>query len=316
MKILIINHGPYIKCGVYRHAERMGDILSKSAKHEFIHVCANSAEDIIALYEEQKPEVILYNYYPSIMPWITAGLIKSIPAKHVGLVHEITQAGIDAPYSMSFDAAVVTNPGVDVEGKPRWFKTVRPIFDYDVSNINTPNSITIGSFGFLFFNKGFDKVVSAVNNEFDDALIKLHLTIAQFSGNIAMDTHLSPYSYALSRLANKPQVRLVVTTYTMTDREVVEFLAGNTLNCLFYDPNPGRGASSAVDYMVSAGRPILLTRSEQFSHVNELLPVWPDTSLHKAIEKGNDKVLQLKEEWSHPNFIKQYEDIVEKVVSR
>ena len=59
------------------------------------------------------------------------------------------------------------------------FKTGRLIPEYH-NTFRLPQITTIGSFGFGTPNKGFEKLVSKVLGEFDEAVIRLNIPYADF----------------------------------------------------------------------------------------------------------------------------------------
>ena len=63
----------------------------------------------------------------------------------------------------------------DIENVP--FTKVNP---ENIQNLNNKR-LVFGSFGMAFESKGFDHIVELINNEFDNALIRFHITISQYN---------------------------------------------------------------------------------------------------------------------------------------
>ncbi len=310
--IFIVNHRLTDACGVYKHGSRMAHILRDSSKYKFIEVRANSFQEFHAIYKEYSPKVCFYNYYPSNLGWAPEAL--GLPSVHVGLAHEVTHASA-SHYAPPFNQWVATDPSFPAS--PYYFKTVRPLLDFQWNpsfrGLKEPDIPTIGSFGFAFPNKGFDKVIDAVCNEFDEAKIRLHITVAAFNGGYDQGYINHLVGLCHSKLT-KPGIQLEITTDFRGDNEIIRFLSENSLNVLFYDFGAGRGISSAVDYCVSAGRPLAISSSEQFRHITDTIPTYPARSLKDTLLNGQEGIDNLQKEWSHSVFINQYEDIVERLL--
>lgn len=313
MKVLILNHGLSNVCGVHAHGRRMFDILRGSEKHEFVYDEVTSLAQYETSVLAHLPGMSIVNYHPATMPWLTRE--HPFPTvRRLGLIHEVTQATVDGPIDPLFDAWVCTDPSLVLRADSGWYQTVRPIPICHKSYRNPEEVPVIGSFGFAFGNKGFDRLAAAVNSEFDVAILRMHITKAHFHGGLQDADPFVLYERCRKQIT-KSGIALEFSNDFRTEEGVISFLRDTTINCLFYDQNPGRGISSAVDYCVAAGRPTLLSVSEQFRHVNGILPSWPQTSITEAIKQGSEAVEGLQVEWGHGRFIRQYEDIIE-VISR
>jgi len=301
MKVLIVNHNHSEVCGVHAHGKRMFEILHSFNPEIFSYLEANSKEEAQAYISSS--DIVIFNYYPGLMPWVHS-LEKS--GKFIGLLHEITQESVNGVADPFFDLWLVANNALDLTGKDsRWVKTIRPLLPF--GSYTPPSIPTIGSFGFAFHNKGFPRLVEAVCSEFEEAIINLHITQAYF--NDGAETLNAVINNCRSKVT-KPGTQLNITTHRMSDSECVNWLGTNSINCLFYDHNTNRGLSSAVDYCISSSAPLLLTPSEQFKHVNSLLPCYPSMSIKDALILGNQSVLDLQHQWSPKVFYNQILEII------
>lgn len=312
-KVLIVNHKHSKKCGVHAHARRMYEILKKSNNVDFFYSEANSIQDLSLFVDRFDPQVIIYNYYPGVMDW-AVGAPQGFDGKiHIGMAHEITHQHATQRLGV-FDYWVATDPSFPVLNQNNgWFKTVRPIFKTYNSKASTNTECpTIGSFGFFFRNKGYEDIINAVKKEFSEAVIRLHLTVAHFHGGNDV-RQLETYKKELYALTEGTGVTLVISDNYKNDEDLVKWLSTNDINILLYHKNPGRGISSAVDYCVSSGRPLIISESEQFRHVQDILPTYPHQTIKEALTLGNEKVRKLQRDWSFENFIKDYEGIINNV---
>lgn len=55
--------------------------------------------------------------------------------------------------------------------------------------------------------------------------------------------------------------QLIITKEFISDQELLEFLADNTINIFMYDPLPQRGCTNVLDYALSVGKPIDISDS-------------------------------------------------------
>ncbi len=314
--VLVVNHNRTDRCGVYQMGKAIVDILQGSEEYRFVGVRCDTWEAFVDWYERLEPRVCLYNYYPGTMDWVPDCTNAVDPrCEHVGLAHEVTHADAHAPRP-PFSRWVVTDPSFPESEV--YFKTVRPVPSYaGTAQPPADGPVVIGSFGYAFPNKGFEHLVGAVVAEFGaGATLRLHLTRPHFDGGVSGRYLAAWERWASSSAAGAfgadlPRVEL--TTDHWDDATLLDWLASNHLNCLFYDPNPGRGVSSAVDWCVAAGRPLAITESEQFRHITGLLGTWPKWSLRDSLElaaDGHNPVNLLRIDWSHANFIRDYEGII------
>jgi hypothetical protein len=310
ISVLLVNHSISNYCGIYSHGVRMFNILKCSKKYKFHYTEANSFNDLLNAINNTAP----YNYTPNLMPWATNIKNKLDKILHVALQHDTLQEHMDQQQGLdNFDFRIALDPTLNGSGK--WFTTVRPLFGYKLGdNIRYPISIPkIGSFGFFFPHKNFHTVVGKALAEFKRCEINLHITLAHFG--LATKDNLD--NWIIKVKSKIPEgVVLNVTTDYMSDKAQIDFLNNNDVNYFPYDYNYGSGPSSAIDYAVAAGKPILISKSFQFRHIWNKIPSDNECTLVQAIQRGNASVLELQNEWSEDNFLKNYEGIIYEVQNR
>ena len=175
---------------------------------------------------------------------------------------------------------------------------------------------TIGSFGFGLEGKGFERVIETVQREFDHAHIRLHIPFSPImdpTGSFAAETRRR-----CEQLINKPGIRLSLSHEFLDQSQMLEFLAGNTLNAFFYDQYRNRGLSSSTDYALAVGRPVALTRSEMFRHFSAAgVDVYmEETSLHQIMARGFAPLEPLQRLWSEENLARDYEKAVSRLLTK
>ncbi len=253
MKILFLNN-VHQACGVYQYGVRLANCLPMCVYKEV----AGEADYLNAV-SEYGPDKIIYNYHSSTMPWLNADNIVRT-AKNVGIPHE--SPGI------LFDELLDIDP-LKPNGIPR------PLF-YEIPTqianeehevfimYNRGSDVPIfGSFGFGFENKGFDKIIQYVNNQYDNAIIKLIIPLGHYCNPNELEQTVAK-CFAFDR---KPGIELMVSTDFFSNEDLLFFLNSNTMNLFLYDRMEGRGISSTIDYALSVNVPIGISDSCMFRNI-------------------------------------------------
>ena len=180
--ILFVTHNKK-QCGVYEFGINTYNAIKKSTQYNFVHVACDSLQELKASFTKNNPSIIIYNYHPSVMPWVSSRISKGIYKNNivdigitqVGIIHEITQevadtataynnkfiiGGSNKKINSLFDFYIAADPTLLLKN-PFVFKTGRLIPSY-TNNTELPDIPTIGSFGFATPNKGFEKLVKKV----------------------------------------------------------------------------------------------------------------------------------------------------------
>ncbi len=306
-KVLFINH-PEKECGVHQYGENTSSAISQSKEFDFIYCeCANG-QDLVEHISRHDPVAIIYNYYGSTMPWLSTEQTRGNQIIHIGIIHEVTQERVNTANKTLFDFHIAPDPTVLLTN-PIVFKTGRLIPIYK-GNTMPPEKLSIGSFGFGTKGKGYTEIIDAVQNEFDEALIRFNIPFARFGDADGQGAHA--YAEACKKLITKPGIELKITHDFLSQQEVLEFLASNTLNCFFYDENKNRGISSVIDLALGVDRPIAITKSNMFRHVTHTQPsiCIEDSSLRQIISNGTGPLSAYKKEWTPANLCWDYERII------
>jgi len=346
-KILFVSHRKK-QCGVHEYGISIAEALKKSTNYAFTYAECSSPEEFWATAADVAPSAVIYNYYPSTLPWLKKKVMRRFDIPHLGIMHEVTQQKADSADTRLFDYHIGPDPTLCLNN-PIVFKTGRLIPKY-VNEFTPPKVTTIGSFGFATAGKGFERLIIAVQEEFDEAVIRLHIPSGDFVASDAKDV-----AKRCQKLMVKDRVKLVVTHEFLEKRQLLDFLAQNTLNAFFYEEleGEGRGISSVIENALAVRRPIAITRSSMFRHIllgddppiciqpaisrkrelypklkrrlylrrsrNELPLKWrlkPESSLRKIIEEGIHRLMPFYTEWVEPNIIRDYERILDDVFGR
>lgn len=304
--VLFVNHKQQ-RCGIYQYGYRSGQILNSSKLYNFLYIEVESEIEFLNSVKENNPVVVIYNYYLTTMNWLDRSFIKRLPnIIHCGLYHE-------GNLSDQFDYLLFVDPThIDTHNS---FSIPRPLFETNFS-YSKPNIPIINSFGFGFEHKGFEKIVKLVNEQFDEAIIRLHI-----SSGFYADKDGARAAGVADRCRNemkKSNIQLTITHDFLTDTEILNFLGKGTLNIFLYDKIYGFpcGVSSVIDYALSVEVPIAISDSNMFRHIqNEKICV-NNKSLIEIINDKNNTMLSYRNLWSKNNFIGKYEGIISIVNSK
>ena len=334
--ILFVTHKPK-QCGVYEFGKSIFHVISSSGKYDFIKAECESLAELKEAIVEHNPSVIIYNYHPSVLPWlctkISKGLYRNnlsgINAIQIGIIHEITQQVADTATGYGnkyitgpsqkklnslFDFYIAADPTLLLKN-PLVYKTGRLIPTYN-KQAAKPAITTIGSFGFATPKKGFEKLVKQVNDEFDEAIIRLNMPSADFGDSDGANARLIADN--CRKLIVKPGIRLEVSHQFMNDNELLDFLAGNSMNVFMYEDKEGRGISSAVDNALAVKRPIAVSRCPMFRHILQAKPsvCTDDNSLKTILANGFAPLSRITKDWTADNLRWEYERILDSVTAK
>ena len=84
---------------MYEFGKSITDALQHSKNYQFIRAECSSLAELQTAIVVNEPAAIIYNYYPSVLPWVATRIgpklwknnIASIPIPQIGIIHEITQ---------------------------------------------------------------------------------------------------------------------------------------------------------------------------------------------------------------------------------
>jgi hypothetical protein len=281
--ILFFNHVAE-RCGVQQFGRYIAGALYTSSPQVVVYVEVSSLEEHDRWVAGSNPEICVYNYYPSTMPWLHADRLAALGRPSVCIVHECSQGLVDNIRSAftGFTHFMCPDPTLNVDDRVV-FKSNRLVPRYPLAP--TPKDLTIGSFGFGFGNKGYMRLVSQVQSEFDEATIRLHIPYAQF-GDAGGEQARQRIVECVS-LMTKPGINIETSHDFFSDQQLLAWLASNSLNAFFYDRMDGRGIASTTDFAMAVGRPIAITKSAMFRHIWDRPICIEEHSLRSILERGD-----------------------------
>ena len=315
MKMLLVNQSADIcgtavgtsepgRCGVYQHGLRMKNMLSKDDRYELVYREIDSGDAFLKILGEDNPDVIFYNWHWLTIPWLTADHTRSTQAKQIIYHHE--HPGL-IPYTFNYDAVLMADM-TDIPDA-RMYSCPRPLLESPLLKDIPKNDIfTVGSFGFGLANKGLDQLVKRVGEQFDEAIVNLHLTSA-FYGD-AQGHQMLAVSDAC-RAAARPGIQVNITNHFIPEQDLIDFLRGNHINVFNYDYMSERGLSGAADYAMAVDTPFAINSSHMFRHISSRRPDinWDNYSLKEIYELGLEPVRYFQKLWSTDNFRNKVYDL-------
>ena len=172
------------------------------------------------------PALVIYNYYPATMPWLTSRITRQYKIPQLGIMHEVTQEEADKADNEMFDFYLCPDPTL-IENNPIVFKTKRLIPAY-INLKNVPDIVTIGSFG----DKGFERIIEVVQKEFDQAVIRLLLP---FNDRVDKNGRLNALSTAerCRGLVTKPGIQLEISHDILEKQQAFRFSRMQYAQCFF-----------------------------------------------------------------------------------
>lgn len=311
--VLIVNsERPH--CGVHQFGLNLSRSLQRAESHspyKFRRIECASSEDLKRAISGRWPAACIFNYAPSMMPWVNRPLLAELRIPTVGIYHEITESIADSlgPEPDPFDMWICGDP--TLKPRPRIHPGGRPIPLYKKNLPPLPKIPTIGMFGFGSYFKGHIRLLKMVAREFERAILRLHV----------------PYGYPDPRFSDVPQnminglrneapkhVTIEATHDFMETPELLDWLAANTLNAFLYEDTGGRGISSAIDYALAVPRPIAITRCNMFRHIMSDDICVEKRTLREIIEAGTAPLEAFKQQNTPHKLISDYGDVLRKIL--
>jgi SAM-dependent methyltransferase len=334
-KILFVSHRK-ARCGVYEFGKRVTDVLQTSRRYAFIRVECSSLAELESAVAGNAPDAVMYNYMPSVFPWIAPLVapkvyrnnVAGIPVTQIGIIHDVTQHVSDTAtgyrnryipggakvINSLFDYYIAPDPTLLLRN-PLVYKTGRLIPPYQ-NSFPLPPQPVVGSFGFGTPKKGFENIVQLVQEQFDEAVIRLNIPPADFGDPDG--ARARAIAARCRALITKSGIQLAVTHDFMDHRAMLDYLAQNTVNVFLYEDTGNRGLSSALDNAIAVRRPVAVSDAVMFRHVFDAEPSIrvSRNSLPAIINNGFAPLQKHYDEWNEATLLWEYERILSSVFAR
>jgi hypothetical protein len=147
------------------------EILKNSKKYNFHLLEVSNTTELLNLCQAKNIEAVVYNWHPLVMPWCTPDFVNQIThlKQYIILGHEL---GFQTKQFTNISGVLTVDPLLPRVGISQ--PSVHPITYYDDITYSPPGSILkIGTSGFGSPQKGFDTLISILNQQ----LVNLNILI-------------------------------------------------------------------------------------------------------------------------------------------
>ena len=333
--VLFVSHKKS-QCGVYIPSLYITAALRDSKRYRFIRVECGALDELRTAVMTHRPVAIICNYMPILFPWMADGFYRSEPIfagiVHIGVIHDVTRgvaagvvaykdgfvSGASPSTTTLFDYYIALDPTIGVMSPiVQGIGRLIPVYQNDFP---LPDKITVGSFGFGTPGKGFERIVPLVEQEFDEAVIRINIPASTFcdvDGSVAKT--IAAYCHTQ---VTKPGIELTITHHYWSNKDLLDFLAQHTVNVFLYEDMGVRGISSVIDMALAVKRPMAISDSVMYRHVLDANPSIcvlkndpgsnvMQTSLRTVIDNGFAPLQGHYDKWNAENYVRSYEGIVD-----
>jgi hypothetical protein len=309
MNILFLNHKAK-QCGVYQYGIRLYDILQKTENNiNYIYKEIESFNEYNILITNTEINIIIYNYHGATMPWLNIHTIQKYK-KNIGIFHEPDYNNYNL-FNIPIYIGMTMETNSDYIPRPIFENIIYNNVNNEFINYYIDKNIPIfGSFGFGFNNKGFDKIVKMVNEQYDEAIIKLVIPCAHYGPK---QTEIDMLIQKCRIHITKPGIILITTSEFFSNEELLYFLNSNTMNIFLYDIMPGRGLSSVIDYAISVKKPIGISDSNMFRHIYDDSICLYKNTIKDCLINSTKYVEKLFTENTNDKLILKFKNIIESI---
>jgi hypothetical protein len=292
--------------------------------YEALKTCNDFEIDYTDTDKYLKPGYDFYviNWHDVVCNWISDEDLENCKVPKFAIVTEVCYEPGRSIISRSkpgFTYYIVLDPTISDEGniisftRPIKDTTRIPIRETCKEEMECP---IIGMFGFATYGKEWHKVVEAVQNEYDHAIIRINIPEATFLPNNS--ERFDVIYNECNAVLKKDGIRLYISHVLLSPDELITWCAYNTLNVFFYNRtfvyNVKEGLCATVDQAVASRRPLLVSEDPTFRHVHAYLKPYPETSLREAILGDNQKVVcQIARDWHPSNFADKFKTLLKRV---
>ena len=169
---------------------------------------------------------------------------------------------------------------------------------------------TIFSFGFATDGKEWHKIIELVQNEYDYA--DIHFNIPRGTHVYNHEDKIDGIIDLCKNAVKKEGIHLTITHDNISKEEIIKICSTKTINCFFYNRQhiSPTGLAAVTDQAIASGRPLFITSDRTFRHLHKYIDCYPGITIKEAIEKTQEGVLKMKDDWSSSNFLKKFEKIL------
>jgi hypothetical protein len=235
--------------------------------------------------------------------------------KHARIMHDMSQPIADSfrpEANHGWQFIIADDPSV--KETKHVFTTNRLLPGAPTVSYVEPEKPIIGFQGFGPPHKGIARLAHKVQEEFDEATLRLHIPFGFYEDLIHGYKGSNAYARAneVKQIITKPGIDVIITHDLLDTQQIIDLLAQNTINCYFYDYLDGCGLASSPDYALAAKRPIAVTRSHQMRNYWDLEPsvLIENSSIKQIIANGTTPLEPLYKAYSKESVWQDYTRVV------
>lgn len=316
MKGLLINTKKAV-CSIYSSGLMLYEHLQSTEwKLDYVEVDKISVSDlhkgkIVSDNLHETYDFYIFNYHPWTMrqmAGIDAALLSKLPGRKYSIILEMTQnnafpswVGMDRS---GFDDCLIIDPTFKsndskLHAFPRPIINCLPIKKMEF----IPDVPVIGSFGYATMDKNFDLIVKQAAEEFENAIVRINIPVAEYVPNDLFDQIKSDCKKYV-----RPGIELRITRDYMSSIELIQWCSENDLNCFMYSRNLS-GLAATPDQCIASGAPIAVSGNNTFRHLHEYVRPFPEWTFKDSMLKSQDGIAKMREAWSKEACINKFKQI-------
>jgi len=318
-KVLFVTQtlGAKAACGIGLMGDVTGKVLLQHPGLHFDMIYTDSMHETQERILSFDPQVVIYNYAPGTTPWMDHPQMRApFPhIKHARIMHDMSQPIADSfrpEANHGWQFIIADDPSV--KETKHVFTTNRLLPGAPTVSYVEPEKPIIGFQGFGPPHKGIARLAHKVQEEFDEATLRLHIPLGFYEDLIHGYKGSNAYARAneVKQIITKPGIDVIITHDLLDTQQIIDLLAQNTINCYFYDYLDGCGLASSPDYALAAKRPIAVTRSHQMRNYWDLEPsvLIENSSIKQIIANGTTPLEPLYKTYSKESVWQDYTRVV------
>ena len=304
----IFLNSPKAQCSIHESGNMIYAAIRESRNFEWDYVDLEYGKAVNA----KNYACAIYNYHPATMPFLDLDKIRKSNLFKGTIILETLPDSVFAlcpsdvfNFHLAIDPTIKVRPG-HIYSLPRPIGKCYGLRDEENQSQAIP---TIGTFGLGTPGKGFERVVDAVNREFEKAIIRVNIPTAEFCDSATYGLQQKPYAdylvTTMKRVA-KPGVKIEYTRHFWSQEELVQWCRNNTVNVFLYD-RLQPGLSATTDQAIAAGRPLVVSDNTTFRHIHPYVQPYPFWSIKDSIANGKKAVSDMQNAWNAESFRADFE---------
>jgi hypothetical protein len=304
LKTILFVNTTVSQCGVWQYGLHLFMALERSYKFRFIYL---QPENPAAFHLERikhDPVAVFYNWHPDQHGWMEQAPFDFKGVKQFLIYHDWdAQAG-------KWDGVLISDP-TRGDGD-NWYSIPRPLPQWSPTVASPVNyeCPTLGVHG--FGGASADWLVTRAIDEYDNAVVRLHLPWAYYGDN-AGESARKMADLCREHVKRKPSIELQIQHHWMSVPRLLAWLSLNDMNVYLRDPAAHwHGVSSALDSALAVRRPLAINKCMGFRHLHGVTPsiLVENRSLKDILKTGIEPLKAVYEQHSTANLVKRVEEIL------